>query len=47
MADQHKSDDHPEAPGLSSMAWFALFLFILLMTIVLTLQTKFGTPTAG
>jgi len=46
MAEQHKSDDHPQAPGLSAMAWFAVFLFVSLMAIVLFLQTKFGTPGA-
>ena len=41
---EHKSDDHPQAPGLSAMAWFAVFLAVSLMAIVLILQTKFGTP---
>jgi hypothetical protein len=41
---EHKSDDHPRAPGLSTMAWFAVFLGVVLMGLVLFLQTKFGTP---
>ena len=43
MADQ-KHGDHPEAPGLSQMGWFAIFLFVALMSLVLFLQFKFGTP---
>ena len=48
MADQqkHKHDDHPEAPGLAAMGYFAIFLGIVLMSLVLFLQFKFGTPTA-
>jgi hypothetical protein len=45
MAD-HEHDDHPQAPGLTTMGWFAVFLFVALMSIVLFLQFKFGTPTA-
>ncbi|MFO7565820.1 MAG: hypothetical protein R6X02_24475 [Enhygromyxa sp.] len=44
---EHKSDDHPQAPGLSAMAWFAVFLFVALISLVVFLQLKFGTPTAG
>jgi hypothetical protein len=45
---EHRSDDHPEAPGLSAMAWFAVFLFVVLTSLVIFLQLKFGTPaTAG
>ena len=47
MAEQKKSDDHPEAPSLNAMAYFAVFLFVALISIVLILQTKFGTPSAG
>lgn len=43
MADQNQ--DHPEAPGLSAMGYFAIFLFVTLMGLVLFLQFKFGTPT--
>jgi hypothetical protein len=46
MANQHKSDDHPQAPGLNAMAWFAVFLFVVFVGLVLFLQLKFGTPTA-
>lgn len=41
---EHKTDDHPQAPGLSAMAFFALFLFVALLSLVLVLQAKFGTP---
>lgn len=41
---EHKSDDHPQAPGLSAMAGFAVFLFVALLGLVLFLQMKFGTP---
>ena len=44
MAEHKKDDDHPQAPGLTSMAYFALFLFVTLMSLVLFLQFKFGTP---
>ena len=44
MAEQQKNNDHPEAPGLTSMAYFAVFLFVSLISIVLFLQFKFGTP---
>lgn len=47
MAEHKSSDDHPQAPGLSAMAWFAVFLFVTLLALVLFLQLKFGTPTAG
>jgi hypothetical protein len=43
---EHKHDDHPSAPGLAAMGWFAIFLFVVLMALVLFLQFKFGTPTA-
>ena len=46
MAD-HKSDDHPQAPGLSAMAWFAVFLCVSLLGLVIVLQMKFGTPSPG
>lgn len=42
---EKKQDNHPEAPGLSAMGWFAVFLFVSLMSLVLFLQMKFGTPT--
>jgi hypothetical protein len=42
MADQNQ--DHPEAPGLNAMAYFALFLFVTLLGLVLFLQFKFGAP---
>lgn len=45
MAEQ-KHDDHPQAPGLSAMGYFAMFLAVVLMSLVLFLQFKFGTPTA-
>jgi hypothetical protein len=44
---EHKSEDHPQAPGLTAMAWFAVFLFVSLLGLVLFLQMKFGTPSAG
>ena len=44
MVDQ-KHDDHPQVPGLSAMGYFALFLFVTLLSLVLFLQFKFGTPT--
>jgi hypothetical protein len=43
---EHKNDDHPQAPGLAAMGWFAIFLFVTLLSLVLFLQFKFGTPTA-
>ncbi len=43
MADQEQHD-HPQIPGLTSMAWFAAFLGIALLVLTLTLQFKFGTP---
>jgi hypothetical protein len=43
---EHKHDDHPQAPGLAAMGWFAIFLFVVLMALVLFLQFKFGAPTA-
>ena len=43
MAEQ-KRDDHPQAPGLSAMAWFAVFLGVTLLTLVIFLQIKFGGP---
>jgi hypothetical protein len=46
MAEHKKNDDHPQAPGLTAMAWFAIFLLVSLLSIVLFLQLKFGTPTA-
>lgn len=45
MADQ-KHDDHPPIPGLPAMGWFAVFLAVVLMSLVLFLQFKFGTPPA-
>jgi hypothetical protein len=39
-----KQDDHPQIPGLSAMAGFAMFLFVALLSLVLFLQAKFGTP---
>lgn len=44
MADKKQDNDHPEAPGLAAMGWFAVFLLVALMSLVLFLQTKFGTP---
>ena len=44
MSDNNNEDNHPQVPGLSAMGWFALFLFISLLSLVLTLQFKFGTP---
>jgi hypothetical protein len=41
---EHKNDDHPQAPGLAAMGWFAIFLFVVLMSLVLFLQFKFGAP---
>jgi hypothetical protein len=43
---EHKNDDHPQAPGLAAMGWFAIFLFVTLLSLVLFLQFKFGTPVA-
>lgn len=43
MAEQNK-DDQPQAPGLTAMAYFALFLFVSLIGLVLFLQSNFGTP---
>ena len=40
---EHKQD-HPSAPGLPAMAWFAVFLAVALLGLVLFLQFKFGTP---
>ncbi|WP_181233367.1 hypothetical protein [Enhygromyxa salina] len=40
-----KQDDHHEIPSLSSMAYFAVFLAVSLLGLVLFLQFKFGTPT--
>jgi hypothetical protein len=44
MGDEKKHDDHPQAPGLNAMAGFAIFLLVALMSLVLFLQFKFGTP---
>ena len=44
MAEQ-KQADHPEAPGLNAMAYFAVFLFVTFIGLVLFLQFKFGAPT--
>jgi len=41
---EKKQDNHPEAPGLTTMGWFAIFLFVSLLGLVLFLQFKFGTP---
>ena len=41
---ENKNDDHPQVPGLSAMAWFAVFLAVTLLTLVIFLQTKFGAP---
>jgi hypothetical protein len=41
---EHKNEDHPQAPGTMAMAWFAVFLFVALLSLVLFLHTKFGTP---
>ena len=38
-------EDHHEIPSLSSMAWFAVFLAVSLMSLVLFLHFKFGAPT--
>jgi hypothetical protein len=40
---EHKND-HPQAPGLAAMGWFAIFLFVVLLAIGSFLQFKFGTP---
>lgn len=45
MAEQ-KRDDTPQAPSLSAMAWFALFLFVSFLGLVLYLHMKFGQPGA-
>jgi hypothetical protein len=39
-----KQEDHPQAPGLTAMAYFAVFLAVSLMGLVLFLHFKFGTP---
>jgi hypothetical protein len=39
-----KHEDHPQTPGLPAMAWFAVFLAVSLLSLVLFLQMKFGTP---
>lgn len=44
MADNNKQGDHPEPPSLAAMSWFAVFLFVSLLSLVLFLQFKFGTP---
>ncbi|WP_255215745.1 hypothetical protein [Pseudenhygromyxa sp. WMMC2535] len=41
---ENKQEDHPQVPGLTAMAWFALILFVSLIGLVLFLQFKFGTP---
>jgi hypothetical protein len=41
---EHKNDDHPQAPGTMAMAWFAVFLFVTLLSLVLFLHMKFGNP---
>ncbi len=46
MADHDKQGDHPEPPGLAAMGWFAVFLLVSLMSLVLFLQFKFGAPPA-
>ena len=33
-----------QIPSTASMAWFAVFLGIVLLSLVLFLQFKFGTP---
>ena len=45
MGDNKQDNDHPQAPGLAAMGWFAVFLLVSLMSLVLFLQFKFGTPT--
>ena len=45
MGDHKQDNDHPEAPGLAAMSWFAVFLLVSLMSLVMFLQFKFGTPT--
>lgn len=42
MADK-KQEKHPEAPGLAAMGYFAIFLAVVLMSLVLFLHFKFGT----
>ena len=44
MAEHKPNDDHPQAPSTMAMAWFAIFLFVTLLGLVLFLQMKFGTP---
>ncbi len=39
-----KQDDHPQIPGVNAMAWFALITFLAILSLVLFLQFKFGTP---
>ena len=39
-----KQEDHHEIPSLASMGWFAAFLAVILLSLVLFLQYKFGTP---
>lgn len=39
-----KQEDHHEIPSLASMAYFAVFLGVVLMSLVLFLHFKFGTP---
>ena len=43
MAEQNEGD-HPSVPGLAAMAWFAVFLGIGMISLVLALHFKFGTP---
>jgi|GEM_PF-2404114 len=38
----NKSDNHPEVPGLTTMAGFAVFLAVMLLGLVLFLHFKFG-----
>jgi len=44
MAEQKKHDDHPQIPVLSAMGYFAVFLAVSLLGIVLFLQFKYGAP---
>jgi hypothetical protein len=39
-----KQEDHPQAPGLASMAFFAVFLAVVLTSLAIFLHFKFGTP---
>ncbi len=46
MAEHPSSDNHPQIPGTSSMAWFAVFLAVTFLGLTIFLQLHFGNPAA-